>query len=154
MAVQTLSQPISESLLVTLCHLREAYEDLADICNKFEPVIDDLREGSNTIVCGIRDGSLPPKDALTGLYETVRQFLELAGEDEKGSRVANNLELLLGLAVRLPNGDIIDASEAKLHPFAYSESMFGGNGLLEYGVTEAEQLTKERNAEATHEDQP
>lgn len=144
MAVQTLSQPISESLLVTLCHLREVYEDLADICNTFEPVIDELREGSNTVVCGIRDGSLPSKDELTKLYGSIQQFLEFAVQvqDERGSRVSNNLELLLGLLVRLPNGDTIDASEAKLHPCAYSESMFGGNGLLEYGVHEAETIRK------------
>ncbi|NNM99084.1 MAG: hypothetical protein HKL91_04730 [Candidatus Eremiobacteraeota bacterium] len=131
MAVQTLSQPISESLLVTLCHLREVYEDLADICNKFEPVVDELREGSNTIVCGIRDGSLPSKDELTNLHGSARRFLEIVSQDGGASRAANNLELLLGLAVRLPNGDVIDASEAKLHPFAYSESMFGATGEIE-----------------------
>lgn len=140
--MQTLSQPISESLLLTLSHLRETYEDLAEICNKFEPVIEQLREGSNAIVCGIRDGSLPSKDEVASLHECVRRFLEIVSQDERASRVANTLELLLGLAVRLPNGDIIDASEAVNHRDAYSESMFGGNGLLEYGVHEAESIRK------------
>lgn len=142
MATQTLSQPIDEKLLTTLSHLRSISNDLLGVHNAFDGVVEKFFDASNTIICGIREGVLPSKDDLTDLHANLKRFRELLDDCETISRVSNNVELLLGDAVLLPNGDIIDASEALDHPCAYSESMFGGAGELQYGVTEAERLAK------------
>ncbi len=142
MATQTLTQPIDEKLLSTLCHIRAISDEIESIHNSFANIMDDLFEAYNKLVVDLRDAKLPTKTDLESITQRLHDLRHACdANDVTISHASNAVDFLLGNVVRLPNGDIIAAEEATENEYAYSESMFGGAGELRFGVSEAERLS-------------
>ncbi len=143
MAAQTLAQPIDESLLTTLCRIREISESLQSIHRSVDDIMADLFDSYNQLIVGLRDAKLPTKADLENIAQSLHSLRKACDENDVTIAHAENcVDFLLGNVVRLPNGDIVAAEEAAEHEVAYSESMFGDAGELQFGVPEAERLAE------------